>query len=213
MESKIDRIEITDQVVFDAWHMTFPEFVAYYRDINGFALRSQGGTHNIDEVYHQIIQDLLDKKRKLNSSLKASSRSKWLQAKKKKPATRPYADLIVPATTEEEYAHNRDFVDPKQRNSTVVSSRAARGARSRADGVIRRNQDFMSDNPTTVQTPPKKSRSRGRGAGRSTTKQLSGRKKQIYDLMQQGTTDPEVIAEQLGTNKSYVQRLIKEING
>lgn len=43
------------------------------------------------------------------------------------------------------------------------------------------------------------------------TLKVGSRKEQVSELLTQGTTSPKVIADILGTNASYVQRLIKEI--
>lgn len=200
MESTIDRIETTDQVVFDAYYMTLPEFVNYYRDINGFALRSQGGTHNLDELYYDIIKQVLDGKRKINRELRKSSHSKWLRENNKPHTTRPYADILSVPTDEEEVQHEKHIV--RKRSEQPPSGRALKRAQHHAKGAIVRNRSRLGERgarPTTSKATERK--------------KLTGRKAQVKELLDKGWEDAEKIAKKLGTNKSYVQRIIKEING
>jgi len=181
LDQTINNIEITHQVVCDQYHMTLPEFVTYYRELNDMEI---GEGPLLRDLYFLINDEIGLRRLVVDMSLTKNNLSKLMESKglyKKFPGARPkpYSGLLDDGKAAQSKIDEAKsvFVDPPAPTKTA--------------GQIKREAKVEEK---VAETP-----------------KSGSRKDQVKDLYLNGTTSPKAIAEVIGANPSYVHRLLKQI--
>lgn len=201
------EFEVTKQVRYDAVHMSLPEFVTYQRSVNGFLIEDGVGS-DLRELFFDLREDAVHGQG-IDKSLTKSSIVKWRQENPENEKS--YRRTNRSMVKAEKKGYFQEGVTPEELREAAHTIYPGDG--DHKSGIRKQipKKKKVEDVPATesaVIVPV--------GKGESKIEEVSdyenmSRKEQVKYWMDKGMTSTKQIADHMGANPSYVQRLKKQL--